>query len=433
MAKNFWSFLVLSLGTFLLCACNNQVVASSPPDSVDISGQEAISTANQNISASSSINKRPTESVIVNGCIPPLETFAYPVGMDESTPSYPGNGPTIEPSHPWQLETSLPVTTSLISIITTRSFQGSEQIWGEMNNKFPELLIYYPETRKWDRVSAEVETSGVYVDKLFVAKDGTLWGQNTWDTRSGIVGQPVLSRYNDKTRLFEFEQNTQQIPAVAQMNFTQLTFWPEVILDSHGRFWIFVPKDAIYSYDPVTYKIESHAEISDLIVSDAALAPNGSIYFTSLHYLENGMTLNIGDIELFSFLPQTGEIKKIIVPLEPWPTFSSILVDHSGRLWLDSLGWQEPDGRWYQVHRSPIFITNVLWSGLEHRWKTPQILMESSDGRLWFRSDNGMAWLDPQQGEWCWFTTEQSNIVEDQEHNLWMVADNYLYKLDLNP
>ncbi|MFZ6029390.1 MAG: hypothetical protein ACOYYS_16890, partial [Chloroflexota bacterium] len=78
-----------------------------------------------------------------------------------------------------------------------------------------------------------------------------------------------------------------------------------------------------------------------------------------------------------------------------------------------------------------VLPSNILWSGMEYRWKAPQILIESSDHRLWFQSDNGMTWLDPEKGEWCWFTTEQSNIVEDSYHNLWMVADNKLYKLDL--
>jgi len=79
--------------------------------------------------------------------------------------------------------------------------------------------------------------------------------------------------------------------------------------------------------------------------------------------------------------------------------------------------------------RSPIFITNILWSGLDYRWKSPKVVLESSDDRVWFQSDeNGMVWLDPDEEQWCWFTTEKSNIVEDAEGNLWMIADGKLYK-----
>jgi ligand-binding sensor domain-containing protein len=70
---------------------------------------------------------------------------------------------------------------------------------------------------------------------------------------------------------------------------------------------------------------------------------------------------------------------------------------------------------------------------MDYRWKSPTILMESSDNRLWFESENGLVWLDPSEGKWCWFTTVQSNIVEDEEHNLWMIANEKLYKYPLKP
>jgi hypothetical protein len=208
-----------------------------------------------------------------------------------------------------------------------------------------------------------------------------------------------------------------------------IPYWPEVLLDTRDVFWILVHKDAIYSYNPVTEDIERYIDVPDIIFSKAAISTDGSIFFSK----QSSNAVVITDEDLYHFIPLMRKLEKISIPLEPWPLFSNILVDHTGRLWLDSIGWREPDGKWYQVQRSPVFITNILWSGLEHRWKTPKILMESSDNRLWFMSDNGLTWLDPKRGEWCWFTTEQSNIVEDSQNNLWMVADNKLYKLDLNP
>jgi hypothetical protein len=106
-------------------------------------------------------------------------------------------------------------------------------------------------------------------------------------------------------------------------------------------------------------------------------------------------------------------------------------MDHSGRLWLDDHAWMNSDGVWYDVVRSPVFITDKSDAGPNYVWDFPKVVFESSDGRLWFRSMNGMVSLNPEKGEWCWFTTEQSNIVEDSDHNLWMVADNKLYKLEL--
>ncbi|MCP4357983.1 MAG: hypothetical protein GY796_08210 [Chloroflexi bacterium] len=385
--------------------------------------------------------------VSVDGCIPPLETFAYSTIPDDSKPRYPGAGPIILPPFPWQqMETSMETwaeVTRIPSILATRFVNGNTELWfaprlydyylPETDSELYQFIIYRPDIKTWNSISAEVEGSGVFVNKLFVARDGSLWGQNVWNMHSKVTGFPVLSKYNEKTERFEFEQSTQLIPAARTDAKDSLPYWSEVLLDSQGIFWVFVHKDAIYSYNSVTQEIGRHVEIPDILVADPRLAPDGSMYYINLYYIGHKPTHTIQDKEIFHFAPQTGKTEKVPIQLEPWPPASDILVDHAGNLWLGSLGWREPNGTWYQVHRSPVFITNVLWSGMEYRWKTPEIVMESSDGRLWFRSDNGMTWLDPRKGEWCWYTTEQSNIVEDQEGNLWMIADNKLYRYELEP
>jgi len=132
------------------------------------------------------------------------------------------------------------------------------------------------------------------------------------------------------------------------------------------------------------------------------------------------------------FSVRSNEIKNVPINLTLWTGgYSNILVDHTGNLWLDSVGWKTPTEDWYQIHPPSIFVTNLKQGALDSRFQYPQIEIESSDNRLWFSSDNGMVWLDPEKGEWCWFTTYQSNIVEDSDRNLWMIADNKLYKLPL--
>ena len=168
---------------------------------------------------------------------------------------------------------------------------------------------------------------------------------------------------------------------------------------------------------------------SDLVVNPV-FSPIGSIFY--LVFEPNLYTNN--NIWLYRFEIETKSFERIAIKLEPWPLASSIFADHSGRLWFGAIGWLEPNGAWYQMLRSPIFVTDTLWSGMEHRWKSPEIILESSDNRLWYRSfENGLIWLNPEKGKWCWFTTEQSNIVEDEDHNLWMIADGKLYKNSLAP
>jgi len=123
----------------------------------------------------------------------------------------------------------------------------------------------------------------------------------------------------------------------------------------------------------------------------------------------------------------------IPVRLDPWPPFSTILVDHRERLWIDGLAYREPDGRLYQLEHSPIFLVYYFESGMDYRWAAPNILMESSDGRFWFRSRNGLAWLDLDEQKWCWLSTSLSKVVEDAQHNLWMTAYGKLYKTQIIP
>ena len=68
---------------------------------------------------------------------------------------------------------------------------------------------------------------------------------------------------------------------------------------------------------------------------------------------------------------------------------------------------------------------------------TPEIMLESSNGVLWFDrfTDNsqvdGTAWYNPETGQGCMFTNLVSTIAEDANHTLWFVARERLYKLSL--
>jgi hypothetical protein len=376
--------------------------------------------------------EKPLDEIVVNDCIPPLETFSYSA-IDNPDKPLPGQSLIVLPTNPWKVEASLldlEIGVYPSHVLATRSRNGTTEIW-TANRSYSALsphaepynfAVYDTDTKTWRNVLAEVEDSGVFVQKLFIAEDGSLWGQNIWDKNAEITNRPILSKFNEEIERFEFERETEQIPPISGDS----SQW-SIVLISKSMFWILAHEDAIYSYNSNSKEVKRHAEISDTVVTDADVSPNGNIYFSNTI-----MSLYMDDAEIFQYTPATEKLEMLPIQLEPWPYSSSLLVDHLGRLWISSLGWRDTDNTWYQIHRSPIFITNIRWSGLEYRWKPPENLIESSDGRLWFRSpDNGLSWLDPDKGEWCWFTTYQSTIVEDQEENLWMIVDSKLYKLDL--
>ncbi|MEW6085939.1 MAG: hypothetical protein AB1607_15210 [Chloroflexota bacterium] len=388
---------------------------------------------------------KPTTTAISTECIGSFQDFAYTI---------PENGlPYLTsetlPPEPWQFEEVLPSSNTngspLISAVaTTRSIDGYVEIW---INRQPygstyeivdaenyQYLIYRDDTNKWDVVSAQVEDSGVFVDKLFVDRDGSIWGRNVWDDSSAITSKPILSRYNDKTKKFVFDNSVQNIPALwkdSDPSTVDIPFWTDVLLDADGEFWLFAHTDAIYNYNPDTQAVKRYVEITDFRIKQVVLAPNGTIYFRRYDDYNTAFSLQEG--QLFQFLPETKKIESLDIPSKRWPSFGNILVDRQGRLWLDTVGWREPDGTWNMIYPNPwLYFWKMEWEE-DYRWATPHVILENSDGRIWYEAEKGMAWLDPTTMQGCWFTTHQSSLVEDSDRNLWMIADGRLYKLPLNP
>jgi hypothetical protein len=411
----------------MLVSCNtNQTVT------VPLSEEPKIEQATQEISLG--------EATFPEACIPPIGDFVYS-SLPDPTKPVPGEDLVVPPPPPWEMVIPLPEGHENGNrYLTTRDNSGVVEIWVEQpsgqNSPTYDFFVYNTDTQKWETVSAEIEDSGISVGKLFVAKDGSLWGQTGGQF---VISSPnwksAVVKYNEKTNSFEFVKEAYGIAAgrTDENDKYELPYWSTVLEDSEGMLWVLVNKDAIYSFDPISYQVNKHANISDVVISDAAISTDGDIYYLKdLNYFDIPRIDSISEMQIDKFSPETGKIEQNVhIDLEPWPFFSNMLFDHKGRLWLDGVGFREPDGAWYQLQRSSIFVTNKIEDSIDNRWKPPSILMESSDGRIWFRSSNGTAWLDLEKEQWCWFTTYQSNIVEDSEHNLWMIADGKLYKNSL--
>jgi hypothetical protein len=138
----------------------------------------------------------------------------------------------------------------------------------------------------------------------------------------------------------------------------------------------------------------------------------------------------------FSFIGENVDFPNLAVPGD-----SPLLLDSSDRLWVSTEGWLNHPAstrpEWYRIIQPPIFIDGFAdkgFGGSGYGGFTRSIpfgMNESSDGMFWFWSWVGTVRLNPKIGEWCLFTTYSSPVVEDSNHNLWMVADNKLYKYEL--
>lgn len=353
-----------------------------------------------------------------NGCIPPITSFAY---LANRSPSR--NLTQVLPSVSWQVEVSLPEIPSgsrafdLVSIARKRD--GNNEVWIKRQLYFEtegiprvQFLIYNTKSKEWKLVPEKFDDKSAKSALIFLANDGTVWAE------LGFSGFSYFGLYNDNEEQFDYVDGSENMPQGNRL------------LDDNGKLWILARKDGIYSYNTVNHKVEKQISIPDLETSSslfgtmAALAPDGSIYFLNMTGEQQ--------VNLMHFDPKTGQLEFVPGLDYLGDTSYNLFMDRSGHLWFGDLGWMEPDGTWYRTLRSPVFLTDRAESA-NYIWSYPSIVLESSNGLLWFQSDNGLAWLDSQKGEWCWFTTEQSNIVEDQEHNLWMIADGKLYKNQLKP
>jgi hypothetical protein len=360
-------------------------------------------------------------------CIPPIIPFAFPPNERPSIPPVAKN--KILPSGSWKVEIALPhppqgaINFDYISAV--RPEANHNEIWIQRqsqpignNASLPELsqvLIYRIDTKQWQVLPDQIQGAQARILNLYLSKDGLLFANIL------ISSKVMLGLYDDGNGQFRLINNSENLP-----NGTSL-------LDDKGSLWILSHNDGIYSFDLGKDQLRKEINIPDLNVYEpgiygkmAAFAPDGSLFFLNVR--------DTGDTELIRYNSTSNKLERDIpyyVSLDP--AAMSLYIDHIGNVWLGDRGWMSPDGIWYKIVRSPIFIAEgVPDIPLKYVWVRPAILLESSDNRLWFRSDNGMAWLDPQKGEWCWFTTYQSNIVEDQHHDLWMIADGKLYKDSLD-
>ena len=355
-------------------------------------------------------------------CVAPLTQFAYPWG-DAGLPA-PQNQPDLLPQKGWELVSTIPEYTDHMAQATLdlelfRQNNGNNEIWIKGRDEIG-FYIYHGTLGTWeknDKNNAILVTSFLFTDKK-----NSVWAAK----RQKDPKVPLLSKYDEITKQF--------IPVIDKdglfTNQYLIIQSNPIKVDSSGVFWMIVEdnsdlKDISYliSFDPDTMVATRH-------LSDPGLA-------TSLEITSDNTILlvdeNLG--EMIQYSPKSDKITNTNIPdfisdknINPG---TSLFLDHNRRLWLNESGYFDmTDARypqWYVVIRSPIFIDFIEAAGM-WGWGSPFFVENTSDGLLWYRASRGTGWLDPQQGKWCLFTSYRSNIVQDNEHNLWILIDGSLYK-----
>jgi|GEM_PF-2053814 len=384
---------------------------------------------------------------VKDGCIQPLETFAYSIAPDESK-ARPGISEVVLPTSPWykelQLDTSSLEKKGFVwlrsKVMGTRVNNGSLEVWvGNIfawpkgkdidYNFFQTITIYSPYTKKSKNIEVNFKSNdgiSYYVDKLFFARDGSVWGSINANTNIDQKSQSVsiLSKFDESSNSFKSVGPVEDIPIDGIPSCNDNVYCGETIVEFDGEsFWFIVGGDAIYKYDFVEKIPKKIISIKDFSIVSTYLDLDNGIYLLTynphLVYESTGLSV-------FTFADS--KITPIHLPTELafMNGHASVFVDNHRRLWLDNDAWMDENENWFRLIDNPIFITNYA-EDLTPRFRHAQVVKNTQDGRLWFTGDNGSAWLDIEKKVWCWYTTYQVTPYEDIYGRKWVVAGKGLY------
>lgn len=359
-------------------------------------------------------------------CIPPVVEWEFPLMVPKSMES----AEVIPPTSEWEVQVNLPEKTSSGYLALIEQQQGYDVIWIRANEKY---FRFRTDTQQWSSISFDGMDENVFHLWLFQDQNGEVWALSDL----GYVHFLHLT----ETNRFEIVDDI-QIP-VARIGFEYL----KPIERMDNTLWFFMNdgpnKMSLYSVNLQTKQAESHltGEINEYSWS-ISIGLDGSIFIVKTK--DNSVIRYDPDSKVFETILYSGNFEK---------RFSLTLFnDKNGVLWINDYIWtdfQELDKgsdksvgeidmtglpTWHHIIRSPVFIVKGINSVESFTWVRPRPMIQSSDGRIWFDGfPAGLVWLDPERGFWCKFTTIQSNILEDQNEDLWLLYDNKLYKNIITP
>ena len=199
--------------------------------------------------------------------------------------------------------------------------------------------------------------------------------------------------------------------------------------------WIVHWREVLYSYDPTQGESNHYEILLDTMVHDMEVSPSGIIYFKLLSHWSD---FDLSPGELFKFNPRTDKLSEIETPLMPWPNFGKLLSTENGTLWIGIHGYQLKDGSWHLNNPRPRAYINRGQSTERYNWDQPDLIMQSSNGYLWYTnysydtlSVNGSAWYNPKTDNGCWFSSYGKKMAEDSNKTLWMVFNGKLFRFKL--
>lgn len=287
---------------------------------------------------------------------------------------------------------------------------------------------------------------------------------NVWGYESRVIGQTI--------NMFKYDPQTQEIFPKSVTISIPLREIRKMIPSPSGGFWVLATSSHESSYvgkvEPAyeTEKVSSFYNIFETEIVSDQNEENVKFNSTITEFIRkelrqtvmraaifDGYVVDSKD-RLYLIFKDGGFGKDVTFRIDPdgkreiialtnsdlntidyrWE-WQGLLIDNSNNLWIGDyaiVNLDETSAAFLSkkiIIRSPVFITNRVNDRAEVVWSRPSPNNVTEDGRIWYSSLRGDAWHQPETGEWCMFTTANSNIVQDGEGNLWIIYDNALYML----
>jgi hypothetical protein len=376
-------------------------------------------------------------------CINTFDDFLYQmVKIDRNDERY--NPPTAHPSSPWEFNAEIPESalgSDWTNMELARTYFEQTELWIRSHEN---IIKYNVETKDFSIISnSPFDKSGefyedVEVRNLFLTAAGKITGVNEPKNYKTVWQKkiPLLSVYNEVENRFEFYDMGLEYRE-EQVGFGSVGMIPRdgvIIAQSCGLIWIYQQQDGLYSYNPESSELQHYETSFDGVIQRMVASKEGYLLFSQKK--EESWEISPG--ELVKYYPASQTIENIKVPFPHWPDYGTLLYTDSGDLWIGIHGYRSKDGSWVLKSPNRSDYIHLGASSESYNWGQPTLLLQSSNGYLWYTNEtgealgvNGSAWYDPVSEQGCWFTTESGNIVEDDQKNLWLAIDKKIYKYAL--
>lgn len=348
-------------------------------------------------------------------CMEPFFVDSLPYGYKaEELTNFTGDINPVTPKVGWERAAGIPTPyPDEIELLFSRKQNDQDELWMAFKvGGETQVRAYLRETDKWE-TKFEVENYKF----IFLDYQNKIW----------VITSYPIALNNIDFRIYEYdeEQNKLKPKLTGQSVFSEgqvYRFAPSI----DGTVWFYLDQannvnDILVQYDTETNQV-IHREEVGLLVS-LGVDNQGRLFTASF------------DDVIRRYDPTTGESSDMKIPSDFQTMYFwdiGFLFPDDQKVWFSDKVWFANDEYLTNLHtlfRSTIFINTYHDPGQPVRWERPQVLTFTDDGRIWYRSSRGLTWHQPETGEWCMFTTAQSNIVKDSEENLWIIYDSSLYML----